>query len=173
MPLELDQIYSSLDELNVALGPNGANKNGALTDLLETTAENFGGEGAQFHQTIQDFSKLSQTLDDNKEALFGSARELEGFINTLATNDQTVRQFNQSLSDVSDMLSGEKRGAGRGAAQPVGRPGRRRDVRPGEPRHPRQEHHPHQPGRQGAGQAARRARRDADATPRWRSTTWR
>jgi virulence factor Mce-like protein len=108
VPLELDQIYSSLDELNVALGPNGANKNGALTDLLETTAQNFGGEGAQFHQTIQHFSKLSQTLDDNKEALFGSARELEGFINTLATNDSTVRQFNQSLSDVSDLLSGEK-----------------------------------------------------------------
>jgi len=108
VPLELDQIYSSLDELNVALGPNGANKNGALTDLLETTAQNFGGQGAQFHQTIQDFSRLSETLDDNKEALFGSARELEGFINTLATNDQTVRQFNQSLSDVSDLLSGEK-----------------------------------------------------------------
>ena len=108
VPLELDQIYSSLDELNVALGPNGANENGALTDLLETTAANFGGQGAQFHQTIQDFSKLSETLDDNKEELFGSARELEGFINTLATNDQTVRQFNQSLSSVSDMLSGER-----------------------------------------------------------------
>jgi virulence factor Mce-like protein len=108
VPLELDQIYSSLDELNVALGPNGANKNGALSDLLEVTAENFGGQGAQFHQTIEDFSQLSQTLDDNKDELFGSARELEGFISTLATNDQTVRQFNQSLSNVSDMLSGEK-----------------------------------------------------------------
>jgi phospholipid/cholesterol/gamma-HCH transport system substrate-binding protein len=108
VPLELDQIYSSIDQLNVALGPNGANKNGALSDLLSTTAENFGGEGAQFHQTIQDFSTLTQTLDDNKEELFGSARELEGFINTLATNDQTVRQFNQSLSNVSDLLSGEK-----------------------------------------------------------------
>ena len=108
VPLELDQIYSSIDQLDVALGPNGANKNGALSDLLATTAKNFGGEGAQFHQTIQDFSTLSKTLDDNKEALFGSARELEGFISTLATNDQTVRQFNQSLSGVSDMLSGEK-----------------------------------------------------------------
>jgi phospholipid/cholesterol/gamma-HCH transport system substrate-binding protein len=108
VPLELDEIYSSLDRLNVALGPNGANRNGALNDLLETTAENFGGEGAQFHQTIKDFSELSQTLDDNKDELFGSARELEGFISTLATNDQTVRQFNQSLSNVSDMLSGEK-----------------------------------------------------------------
>jgi phospholipid/cholesterol/gamma-HCH transport system substrate-binding protein len=108
VPLELDQIYSSIDQLDVALGPTGANKNGALSDLLATTAKNFGGEGAQFHETIKNFSTLSQTLDDNKDALFGSARELEGFINTLATNDQTVRQFNQSLSGVSDMLSGEK-----------------------------------------------------------------
>jgi phospholipid/cholesterol/gamma-HCH transport system substrate-binding protein len=108
VPLELDQIYSSLDDLNVALGPNGANRNGALSDLLDVTAQNFGGQGAQFHQTIEDFSALSQTLDENKDELFGSARELEGFINTLATNDQTVRQFNQSLSSVSDLLSGEK-----------------------------------------------------------------
>jgi len=108
VPLELDQIYSSMDDLTVALGPTGANKNGALSDLLESTAKNFGGQGAQFHQTIQDFSKLSSTLDDNKEELFGSAAELEGFIGTLAKNDETVRSFNQSLADVSTMLSGER-----------------------------------------------------------------
>lgn len=108
VPLELDQIYSSIDQLTVALGPTGANKTGALSDLLETTAKNFGGEGAQFHQTIENFSKLSQTLDDNKDELFGSARQLEGFINTLAKNDTTVRSFNQSLANVSTMLSGER-----------------------------------------------------------------
>jgi phospholipid/cholesterol/gamma-HCH transport system substrate-binding protein len=108
VPLELDQIYSSIDDLTVALGPTAANKNGALSDLLETTAANFGGQGAKFHQTIQDFGKLSQTLDDNKDELFGSTRELEGFIGTLAKNDSTVRRFNQSLSDVSTMLSGER-----------------------------------------------------------------
>lgn len=108
VPLELDQIYSSLDELNVALGPNGANRNGALTDLLEVTAENFGGQGEKFHQTIEDFSKFSQTLDNNKEELFGSAARLQGFIGTLARNDKTVRQFNQSLADVSGVLEGER-----------------------------------------------------------------
>ena len=108
IPLELDQIYSSIDDLTVALGPTGANKDGALSDLLESTAANFGGQGAKFHQTIEDFGKLSQTLDDNKDELFGSARELEGFINTLATNDKTVRRFNQSLSDASSMLADER-----------------------------------------------------------------
>jgi phospholipid/cholesterol/gamma-HCH transport system substrate-binding protein len=108
VPLELDQIYSSLDDLTVALGPNGANKKGALTDLLDTTARNFGGQGAKFHRTIENFSRLSGTLADNKDQLFGSVRELEGFVHTLARNDQTVRSFNTSLAQVSQMLKGER-----------------------------------------------------------------
>ena len=72
-PLELDQIYDSLDRLNVALGPRGANRNGALSDLLSVTADNFGGQGATFRRTVEDFSRLSATLSDNKEELFGSA----------------------------------------------------------------------------------------------------
>ena len=108
VPLELDQIYQSLDDLTVALGPDGANAKGALTDLLETTAANFGGQGAKFHQTIQDLSQLTGTLDDNKEELFGSAQALEGLIRTLARNDSTVRRFNQSLASVSEMLAGER-----------------------------------------------------------------
>ena len=108
VPLELDQIYSSLDDLTTALGPNGANQKGALTDLLDTTAANFGGQGAKFHQTIKSFGKLSDTLADNKDNLFGSVRELEGFVRTLARNDHTVRSFNQSLAQVSGMLKGER-----------------------------------------------------------------
>ena len=107
-PLELDQIYESLDRLNVALGPRGANRTGALSDLLAVTADNFGGQGTTFRQTIKDFSRLSATLAGNKEELFGSVEALEGFMSTLAENDQTVRQFNQSLADVSTMLAGER-----------------------------------------------------------------
>lgn len=108
VPLELDQIYGSLDQLVTALGPTGANKNGALTDLLQTTAANFGGQGAQVHQTIGDLSKLTKTLDDNKDALFGSADQLETFVNKLSQNDSTVRHFNTALSGVSTMLAGER-----------------------------------------------------------------
>lgn len=107
MPLELDEIYSSIDELTVALGPTGANKDGALSDLLEQTAKNFGGQGAAFKQTIEDFGDLSGTLDENKEELFDSTARLGSFIETLAENDTTVRQFNKSLGDVSTLLDDE------------------------------------------------------------------
>jgi phospholipid/cholesterol/gamma-HCH transport system substrate-binding protein len=108
VPLELDQIYSSLDDLTTALGPNGANKKGALTDLLDTTAANFGGQGPKFHRTIASFARLSGTLADNKGNLFGSVRQLEGFVHTLSRNDHTVRSFNQALAQVSGMLKGER-----------------------------------------------------------------
>ncbi|MDQ4111145.1 MAG: MCE family protein [Actinomycetota bacterium] len=108
VPVELDQIYSSVDDLVVALGPDGANKNGALTDLLQQTAKNFGGQGEKMNQTIGDLGKLTKTLDNRDEQFFNSAEQLEGFIGTLAENDQTVRDFAQALADVSSMLEGER-----------------------------------------------------------------
>ncbi|WP_139977722.1 MCE family protein [Nocardioides litoris] len=108
VPLELDQIYDNIDRLTVALGPNGANKEGALTDLLEVTARNFGGEGEQFNLTIRNFGRLSETLDDNKDELFGATAELQQFITTLADNDTTVRNFNGSLARVSSLLADER-----------------------------------------------------------------
>lgn len=108
VPLELDQIYSSLDDLTVALGPDGANSDGALSDLLEVTADNFGGEGENFNETITNFAALTKSLDNNKEELFGSAAELQKFITKLADNDSTVRRFNSSLGKVSTVLAGER-----------------------------------------------------------------
>jgi virulence factor Mce-like protein len=112
-PLELDQIYSGINDLTKALGPDGANQTdgngvGALTRLLDTTARNFGGQGVQFNITLQNLGKLTQTLDDNKDDLFGTARQLEVFVNTLAKNDTTVRAFNDSLASAADMLAGER-----------------------------------------------------------------
>lgn len=108
VPLELDQINSSIDGLLVALGPDGANKDGALSDLLQVTAKNFAGQGENFHTAIKNFGKLSATLDDNRDALFDSQAKLESFVSTLAKNDGTVRRFNDSLASVSQLLAGER-----------------------------------------------------------------
>jgi phospholipid/cholesterol/gamma-HCH transport system substrate-binding protein len=107
-PLELDEIYQSIDDLTVALGPNGANSRGALTNLLDSTASNFAGQGQQFHQTIRNLGKFTGTLDDNKAELFGTAREIERFVNALARNDGTVRRFNDSLASAADLLKDER-----------------------------------------------------------------
>lgn len=107
-PLELDEIYESIDDLTVALGPRGANSNGALTNLLDSTAENFAGQGRQFHETIKNLGKFTGTLENSKEELFGTVREMERFVNALAANDQTVRDFNDSLMQAAELLEGER-----------------------------------------------------------------
>ena len=108
VPLELDQIFQSLDDIATALGPDGANRDGALTRLLQSTAENFGGQGEQFNETIRNLSRFTGTLDNNSDALFDTAREVERFVNALEENDQTVRDFNNSLAAASAVLEDER-----------------------------------------------------------------
>ncbi len=112
-PLELDQIFGSINDLNKALGPDGANKpdetgTGALTRLLDSTARNFGGQGVQFNATLKNLSKLTKTLADNKDELFGTVAEVENFTSTLAANDSTVRRFNESLASGAGLLADER-----------------------------------------------------------------
>ena len=107
-PLELDEIYQSIDDLMVALGPEGANKDGALSNLLDVTARNFAGQGDQFNQTIENLGKFTGTLENNKEELFGTAREMQRFVQALAENDQTVRDFNDSLVGAAGLLEDER-----------------------------------------------------------------
>ena len=108
IPLELDEIYQSLNDIAVALGPDGANSEGALTRLLQSTAKNFGGQGEQFNETIRNLSRFTSTLDNNKDALFDTANEIERFVGALEENDQTVRDFNDSLAAASSVLEGER-----------------------------------------------------------------
>jgi phospholipid/cholesterol/gamma-HCH transport system substrate-binding protein len=112
-PLELDEIFGSINDLDIALGPNGANKAdatgvGPLTRLLDSTARNFGGQGVQFNKTLKNFGALTKTLADNKDELFGTLSQVEKFTNTLAKNDGTVRKFNDSLASGANLLAGER-----------------------------------------------------------------
>jgi len=112
-PLELDEIFGSINDLTKALGPDGANKPvengvGPLTRLLDSTARNFGGQGAEFNTTLKNLGALTKTLADNKDELFGTLAQVEEFTKTLADNDGTVRRFNDSLAGGADLLAGER-----------------------------------------------------------------
>lgn len=108
VPVELDEVYSSINDLAVALGPEGANHDGSLSRLVDGLAGQFEGQGAQVNETIRNFSKLSTTLDANSEELFGSVRQIEEFVQVLNRNDATVRAFNDSTAEVSRVLEAER-----------------------------------------------------------------
>lgn len=107
VPVEMDDIYKNLDQLSTALGPQGANKKGALGRLLHTSAGALQGNGALGNKLISNLSQAMQTLGDNSGALFDTLDGLASVSETLNQNDATVQRFLTRFNGVSTELSGE------------------------------------------------------------------
>jgi phospholipid/cholesterol/gamma-HCH transport system substrate-binding protein len=108
VPVEIDDISASLNNLGKALGPQGANANGALSQLLHVTADNLGGEGDQLHQTISDSARVLQTLSNDRGDITSTIKNLQTITGTLAANDNQTRGFIDNLDAVSGQLSDER-----------------------------------------------------------------
>ncbi|HNO40194.1 MAG TPA: MCE family protein, partial [Marmoricola sp.] len=106
-PVELDRIYQSLLDLTKALGPNGANKDGALNTLLTAGNKALAGNGALANQTIKDLSKAVASFGNNSGPLFASVKNMSQVTQTLSENDQFVSQFMSDLAGAADQLNGE------------------------------------------------------------------
>ncbi|HEX2132537.1 MAG TPA: MCE family protein [Actinophytocola sp.] len=107
-PLEIDELYASLNRVSRTLGPNGANENGALSDLLDTAAANLDGNGAAMNRTITQLSKLADTLSGSDEDLFATVDNLQKFTSALAASDDQVNRFSQQAADVAAFLADER-----------------------------------------------------------------
>ncbi|WP_336028204.1 MCE family protein [Geodermatophilus sp. FMUSA9-8] len=107
-PVELDAVYGALDQLSAALGPTGANADGALSDLLAVGADNLQGNGGALDRTLTGFSQAVRTLSENRDDLFGSVENLQTFTSALASIDAQVGQFNANTAAVAAQLEGER-----------------------------------------------------------------
>ncbi|MCS3781816.1 MCE family protein [Tsukamurella ocularis] len=112
-PVEIDQVYASISTLAQALGPEGANKakageQGALTDLLDVSAENLAGNGQAMADAIAGLSKASTTLSNSRDNIAATVKGLNTFVTMLAENDKQVRTFNTQLADLTKYLAGER-----------------------------------------------------------------
>jgi phospholipid/cholesterol/gamma-HCH transport system substrate-binding protein len=112
VPLEFDEIFRNLDELNLALGPEGANKHGALSRLINVSAKNLAGNGDELNGALKQFSAAISTLAGSRTDLFATVRQLQRFTTTLAANDGGIRELNSNLAKVGDQLAGERKDLG-------------------------------------------------------------
>jgi virulence factor Mce-like protein len=112
VPVEVDQVYSSLTKLANALGPNGANKNGALSNAIKTGSANLAGNGVQLHDMITEFGGLSKTLGNSSGNLYTTLANLQLFTTMLKNNNGQVKQAEQQLAQVSAFLAGDRQNLG-------------------------------------------------------------
>jgi len=112
-PVEVDQLYASIKRLTDALGPNGANKNGAVTDMVNTAAANLAGNGQALNGSIVNLAKAARYLGDARGDIFDTVKNLQAFITELADNDAKVQTFNTQLASLATFLSDERQSLGR------------------------------------------------------------
>lgn len=108
VPVELDQIYSSLRDLSVALGPNGVNKDGTLNRVLSVAAEQLAGKGRKGNRMIKSLAEAAETFGSSSGDLFETVDNLASFTETLAANDELVTAFIGDLAAVSNDLADER-----------------------------------------------------------------
>ncbi|RZQ65816.1 MCE family protein [Amycolatopsis suaedae] len=108
VPVELDQLFTSLEKLTVALGPDGANRDGALSELLDSGAQVLGGTGRDLNRTIAELGKATRTLSGSEEDLFSTVDSLQRFTGMLAAYDQQVRTFDNLLGTVTRFLADDR-----------------------------------------------------------------
>ncbi|WP_182379462.1 MCE family protein [Nocardioides sp. WS12] len=109
VPVEWDDIKEQLNGLAEALGPRGANKNGALSDLVDAGSTALDGQGATINQTIADLSNAVGVLDSGGDDAFSVVRNLQVFVAALAQSDGQMKRFIQNLDAVSAVLVDDKR----------------------------------------------------------------
>lgn len=108
-PVEWDEIKEQVNDLAVALGPQGANKDGSLSRLVNSGAAALEGEGDNINTTIASLSAAVRTLDSGSEDTFSTVRNLQTFVTALASSDRQIAQFTTRLDLVSALLTDDKR----------------------------------------------------------------
>ncbi|MFC3963148.1 MCE family protein [Nocardia jiangsuensis] len=111
-PVEVDELYSSITDLSEALGPDGANADGAVNDLVRTGAANLAGNGEALANSLTQLSHAARYLSDSRGDIFDTVKNLQQFVSMLNRNDQQVREFNGQLADLTTFLAGEKQNLG-------------------------------------------------------------
>ncbi|MBB1017668.1 MCE family protein [Dietzia sp. DQ11-71] len=107
-PVEVDQLYASVEELTDALGPEGANKDGALDRFVTASADTLGGNGAALGRSIDELSQAATTLADSSQDISETVVNLQSFVTMLAQNDAQVRQFNSQMSTFNQTVAGQR-----------------------------------------------------------------
>lgn len=108
VPVELDDMVRSTTELATALGPRGANRDGAVSRLLQVAADSLDGLGADLNSSLRDVAKASDTFAEASPGLRRTVGHAAGLTGELARYDGSMRRFNDRLSRVARALAADR-----------------------------------------------------------------
>lgn len=107
VPISVDAIIGSLDQLAKALGPNGINANGALSSFVSSAAHAFGPDGSALHSTLDSLGAALGALSDKGAQLTQLFDNLGSLSQTATRYTSTYQAFAADLAAVSTELAAD------------------------------------------------------------------
>jgi virulence factor Mce-like protein len=107
VPISVDGIVDSLDQLSKALGPNGVNAHGALSSFLSSSAHSFGGDGAALHSTLLSLGSALGALSSKSPQLTALFDNLGNLSHVASQFTATYQAFADNLAVVSTDLASD------------------------------------------------------------------
>jgi phospholipid/cholesterol/gamma-HCH transport system substrate-binding protein len=107
VPISVDGIIDSLDDLAKALGPNGANSKGAFSNFIDSTAYAFGPNGTALHSTLDSLGSALGALSSQGPQLTDLFDNLGNLSKVASQYTGTYQAFANNLAVVSTDLSSD------------------------------------------------------------------
>ncbi|WP_026918178.1 MCE family protein [Gordonia shandongensis] len=104
VPVGYDEIKTQVTDLADQLGPRGADDQGALSRLVDSSAEALDGTGGSLRTSLDALSDAMATLSAGGPDLFSTVRNLQQVVTALRNSDEQIVAFSSQLADASAML---------------------------------------------------------------------
>ncbi|WP_448450474.1 virulence factor Mce family protein [Mycolicibacterium phlei] len=105
VPVEWDDVREQLQKLSESLEPSEAGGTSDLGALINTTAENLRGQGANIRDTVIKLSQAFSALGDHSTDIFSTVKNLAILVKALQSSTDLMRQLNQNLASVTGLLA--------------------------------------------------------------------
>jgi phospholipid/cholesterol/gamma-HCH transport system substrate-binding protein len=105
VPVEWDQVRQQLEKLADTLQPTEPGGVSPLGSVINTTADNLRGEGANIRDTVIKLSQAFSALGDHSTDIFSTVKNLATLVSALQDSTDLMRQLNQNLASVTGLLA--------------------------------------------------------------------
>ncbi|MBA0127337.1 MCE family protein [Haloechinothrix sp. YIM 98757] len=108
-PIAWDTLVESVNDLLVALGPDGAGKDGSLGRMIDSAAGLLDGRGEKLREAILNISQASQVALDGTPDAEALLESVDALMEILVENQSTVDSLTRSVNDVAGEFARQER----------------------------------------------------------------
>ncbi|WP_123026554.1 MCE family protein [Mycolicibacterium stellerae] len=105
VPMEWDDFRTQLQKLAETLQPTEPEGVSTLGSLINTTADNLRGQGAEIRNSLIKLSQAVSAVADHSDDTFTSVKNLATLVSALRDSTDLLRQLNVNFAEVTHLLN--------------------------------------------------------------------